>query len=78
MYGLIQMLIHFFFSNESELATAEYNLMIKVTYGSAIKLMHEKTKFRLHSHEVNYGAGSGQQSVTGFPTGDDANSYWVI
>jgi len=40
--------------------------------------MHERTKFRLHSHEVPYGSGSGQQSVTGFPTGDDSNSYWVI
>lgn len=49
----------------------------QITYGSAIKLMHEKTKFRLHSHDVPYGSGSGQQSVTGFPGVDDANSYWV-
>jgi len=40
--------------------------------------MHERTKFRLHSHEVPYGSGSGQQSVTGFPGVDDSNSYWVI
>lgn len=39
--------------------------------------MHERTKFRLHSHDVPYGSGSGQQSVTGFPEVDDANSYWV-
>lgn len=39
--------------------------------------MHERTKFRLHSHDVPYGSGSGQQSVTGFPNVDDANSYWV-
>ncbi|KMT19036.1 hypothetical protein BVRB_2g031310 [Beta vulgaris subsp. vulgaris] len=51
---------------------------VKITYGSVVKLMHEKTKFRLHSHELPYGSGSGQQSVTGFPTGDDANSYWVV
>ncbi|ONK60439.1 uncharacterized protein A4U43_C08F18470, partial [Asparagus officinalis] len=49
---------------------------VEVTYGSLIKLMHEKTKFRLHSHDVPYGSGSGQQSVTGFPDVDDANSYW--
>lgn len=49
----------------------------QITYGSVIKLMHEKTRFRLHSHEVPYGSGSGQQSVTGFPNVDDANSYWV-
>ncbi|KAL2936690.1 Stromal cell-derived factor 2-like protein [Bienertia sinuspersici] len=40
--------------------------------------MHERTKFRLHSHDVPYGSGSGQQSVTGFPDVDDANSYWVV
>ncbi|KAF2287270.1 hypothetical protein GH714_039500 [Hevea brasiliensis] len=28
--------------------------------------MHERTKFRLHSHDVPYGSGSGQQSVTDF------------
>jgi dolichyl-phosphate-mannose--protein O-mannosyl transferase len=49
----------------------------QVTYGSVVKLMHEKTKHRLHSHDVAYGSGSGQQSVTGFPEGDDSNSYWV-
>ncbi|CAM8970448.1 unnamed protein product [Rhodiola kirilowii] len=51
---------------------------VEITYGSAIKLMHEKTKFRLHSHEVPYGSGSGQQSVTGFPEVNDANSYWIV
>ncbi|KAL9244725.1 hypothetical protein vseg_018467 [Gypsophila vaccaria] len=51
---------------------------VEVTYGSVIKLMHEKTKHRLHSHDVPYGSGSGQQSVTGFPNVDDSNSYWVV
>lgn len=51
---------------------------VEITYGSVIKLMHEKTKYRLHSHDVPYGSGSGQQSVTGFPNVDDANSYWVV
>ncbi|KAF3778816.1 Stromal cell-derived factor 2-like protein, partial [Nymphaea thermarum] len=51
---------------------------VEITYGSVLKLMHEKTKFRLHSHEVPYGSGSGQQSVTGFPNVDDANSYWIV
>ncbi|KAL0429737.1 UNVERIFIED_CONTAM: Stromal cell-derived factor 2-like protein [Sesamum radiatum] len=49
-----------------------------ITYGSVIKLMHERTKFRLHSHDVPYGSGSGQQSVTGFPDVDDSNSYWFF
>ena len=39
--------------------------------------MHERTRFRLHSHDVPYGSGSGQQSVTAFPNVDDSNSYWV-
>jgi dolichyl-phosphate-mannose--protein O-mannosyl transferase len=50
---------------------------LQITYGSTLKLMHDKTKVRLHSHDVAYGSGSGQQSVTGFPQTDDSNSYWV-
>jgi dolichyl-phosphate-mannose--protein O-mannosyl transferase len=50
---------------------------VQVTHGSVIKLQHERTKFRLHSHEVPYGSGSQQQSVTGFPGVEDANSFWV-
>jgi len=49
-----------------------------VTCGSVIKLMHDKTKAKLHSHDIAYGSGSGQQSVTGFQGGDDANSFWII
>ncbi|KAJ8446570.1 hypothetical protein Cgig2_019723 [Carnegiea gigantea] len=59
-------------------AAASSSEGVEVTYGSVIKLMHERTKFRLHSHEVPYGSGSGQQSVTGFPGVDDSNSYWVV
>ncbi|KAK3121449.1 hypothetical protein QOZ80_8BG0653560 [Eleusine coracana subsp. coracana] len=57
---------------------ADPESVVEITYGSVIKLMHEKTKFRLHSHDVPYGSGSGQQSVTGFPNVDDANSYWIV
>ncbi|TVU42360.1 hypothetical protein EJB05_08762, partial [Eragrostis curvula] len=57
---------------------ADPESVVEITYGSAIKLMHERTKFRLHSHDVPYGSGSGQQSVTGFPNVDDANSYWIV
>eukprot|EP00897_Mesotaenium_endlicherianum_P006125 jgi/Mesen1/5540/ME000280S04660 len=49
-----------------------------VTFGSVIKLQHDRLHMKLHSHEVTYGSGSGQQSVTGFTGGDDANSYWVV
>lgn len=49
-----------------------------VTCGSWLKLAHQATSFRLHSHEVKYGSGSGQQSVTAFPQGDDPNSYFQV
>lgn len=53
---------------------------ILVTCGSVIKLQHDKLKHHLHSHEVayGYGRGSGQQSVTGFPGKDSADSFWAI
>ena len=50
----------------------------QVTCGSLIKLQHVNTNVNLHSHEISYGSGSGQQSVTGFSGGDDANDYWAI
>ena len=43
-----------------------------------IKLKHAATGFDLHSHEISYGSGSGQQSVTGFQDTSDANSLWVV
>lgn len=49
-----------------------------VTCGSVLKLAHSQTNIRLHSHEVRYGSGSGQQSVTGVTDTGDANSYWVV
>ncbi|GAB4854680.1 Stromal cell-derived factor 2-like protein [Ancistrocladus abbreviatus] len=65
-------------SSSSATTTSAASDGVEVTYGTVLKLMHEKTKFRLHSHEVPYGSGSGQQSVTGFPDVDDSNSYWVV
>lgn len=49
-----------------------------VTCGSLVKLMNTRHSVRLHSHDVKYGSGSGQQSVTGVDLADDANSYWRI
>lgn len=49
-----------------------------VTCGSSIKLVHEDTRFRLHSHEINYGSGSKQQSVTAHGSRNDPNSYWLV
>ncbi|KAG0311439.1 hypothetical protein BGZ99_010168, partial [Dissophora globulifera] len=49
----------------------------KVTCGSTIKLTHEKTQHKLHSHQIPYGTGSRQQSVTAVPGKDDTNSLWT-
>lgn len=49
-----------------------------VTCGSALKLFNVDYKVRLHSHDVKYGSGSGQQSVTGITIPEDINSHWVI
>ncbi|KAG8455915.1 hypothetical protein GDO86_001925 [Hymenochirus boettgeri] len=49
-----------------------------VTCGSVVKLLNTRHNVRLHSHDVKYGSGSGQQSVTGVESSDDANSYWRI
>eukprot|EP00096_Caligus_rogercresseyi_P010667 TRINITY_DN3972_c0_g1_i1.p1 TRINITY_DN3972_c0_g1~~TRINITY_DN3972_c0_g1_i1.p1 ORF type:complete len:214 (+),score=74.60 TRINITY_DN3972_c0_g1_i1:76-717(+) len=49
-----------------------------VTCGSTIKLLNVHHKVRLHSHEVKYGSGSGQQSVTGIDLKEDVNSHWVV
>lgn len=49
-----------------------------VTCGSSLKLYNQRQGIRLHSHDVKYGSGSGQQSVTGSTSSDDHNSYWVV
>ena len=49
-----------------------------VTCGSVIKLMNANHKVRLHSHDVKYGSGSGQQSVTGTIMKEDVNSHWTV
>ncbi|XP_056677327.1 stromal cell-derived factor 2-like protein 1 [Monodelphis domestica] len=49
-----------------------------VTCGSVLKLLNTRHGVRLHSHDVKYGSGSGQQSVTGVEGSEDANSYWRI
>jgi len=64
------------FTEEDELA--EDQSVKSVTCGSVIKLKHVGTGYRLHSHEVSYGSGSKQQTVTGFPNKDDNNSFWIV
>ncbi|KAG2459215.1 SDF2 factor, partial [Polypterus senegalus] len=49
-----------------------------VTCGSVLKLLNIRHNVRLHSHDVRYGSGSGQQSVTGVTSVEDSNSYWMV
>ncbi|KAK2581353.1 hypothetical protein KPH14_008119 [Odynerus spinipes] len=49
-----------------------------VTCGSVLKLMNVDYNVRLHSHDIKYGSGSGQQSVTGTDVKEDGNSYWLV
>lgn len=49
-----------------------------VTYGSAVKLASTQHAFNLHSHEISYGSGSGQQSVTGTANEGDEEDLWMI
>lgn len=43
-----------------------------------IKILNSDYGMRLHSHDVKYGSGSGQQSVTAIELKEDVNSHWVI
>ncbi|XP_060572187.1 LOW QUALITY PROTEIN: stromal cell-derived factor 2-like [Ruditapes philippinarum] len=49
-----------------------------VTCGSTLKIYNSYHNVRLHSHDVKYGSGSGQQSVTAVESSDDHNSYWQV
>ncbi|ODM96880.1 Stromal cell-derived factor 2 [Orchesella cincta] len=50
----------------------------EITCGSVFKLLNTAFKIRLHSHDVKYGSGSGQQSVTGTDVKEDVNSNWQV
>lgn len=62
----------------NNLSTSASETIDHVTCGSVIKLENEaKPEVRLHSHDIKYGSGSGQQSVTAVEN-QDTNSYWSI
>ncbi|XP_049887155.1 stromal cell-derived factor 2 [Pectinophora gossypiella] len=60
-------------SQGTEGSKAEY-----VTCGTILKLFNTDLRLRLHSHDVKYGSGSGQQSVTAVDVADDHNSHWLV
>ncbi|XP_010875236.1 stromal cell-derived factor 2-like protein 1 [Esox lucius] len=71
----IKSFLVFFLCSNCDGRETEFNY---VTCGSLVKLLNTRHNVRLHSHDVKYGSGSGQQSVTGVESADDANSYWRI
>ncbi|XP_022062571.1 stromal cell-derived factor 2-like protein 1 [Acanthochromis polyacanthus] len=73
--GFIKSLLFLLLWSICEGSESELN---SVTCGSLVKLLNTRHNVRLHSHDVKYGSGSGQQSVTGVENADDANSYWQI
>ncbi|XP_022905943.1 stromal cell-derived factor 2 [Onthophagus taurus] len=79
MKNIIDLFISFFLVNTicnfSTIAGAKQRY---VTCGSVVKLMNSDYRVRLHSHDVKYGTGSGQQSVTGTEVQEDVNSHWAI
>eukprot|EP01026_Neomeris_dumetosa_P081811 TRINITY_DN925_c0_g2_i2.p1 TRINITY_DN925_c0_g2~~TRINITY_DN925_c0_g2_i2.p1 ORF type:complete len:232 (-),score=19.46 TRINITY_DN925_c0_g2_i2:312-1007(-) len=51
---------------------------VQVTCGSLVKLQNGNSGYYLHSHEISYGSGSGQQSVTGINTANSAEDFWMV
>jgi len=49
-----------------------------VTCGSTLKLTHKEANKQLHSHQIGWGSGSGQQSVTTQNLLNDQNDLWTI
>ena len=59
-------------------ARAASKHLTDVTCGSVVKLVNANFMSKLHSHDVKYGSGSGQQSVTGADDGEEGSSYWQV
>ena len=49
-----------------------------VTCGSMLTLVHSDTGYALHSHQINWGSGSGQQSVTAEKAEQGAQNMWLV
>ena len=76
LFPFLLILLHHVYAKEDPVD--EEHKVETVTYGSIIKLEHVETGYRLHSHEIAYGSGSRQQSVTCHSSTGDSNSLWII
>ncbi|XP_053601221.1 stromal cell-derived factor 2 [Plodia interpunctella] len=73
LLGVVPVILLICYFQASQASKAEY-----VTCGTILKLINTDLKLRLHSHDVKYGSGSGQQSVTAVDVSDDHNSHWQV
>ena len=64
--------------DDEELEDHYEGWMEPITLGSLMKIRHQNSGHLLHSHEISWGSGSKQQSVTAYPTLGDANSLWQL
>ena len=51
---------------------------LPILYSSVLKLRHSDSQFSLHSHGINWGSGSGQQSVTCHDDRSDTGGYFSV
>ncbi|GEQ69630.1 hypothetical protein JCM33374_g3303 [Metschnikowia sp. JCM 33374] len=54
------------------------NTAVDVSYGSTVTIKHHRLDEYLHSHDSRYKSGSGEQQVSMYGFGDDANNEWVL
>ena len=49
-----------------------------LTCTTTARIQNKASKFHLHSHPINYGSGSGQQTITGLESKTDVGSLWIF
>lgn len=76
-YSTIQV-ICFIIASTRVLESFASQPLSEVTCGSSFKLINANFLTKLHSHDIKYGSGSGQQSVTATDDNEDADSYWQV
>lgn len=77
---LFVILISCIFIN-SHMSAEEINQAVDskaITCGSILRIQNIMTKFHLHSHQLTWGSGSRQQSITSVNDSDDSNSLWIV
>lgn len=61
----------------TDVAADDANL-VRLTYGSAISVIHVKTNYKLFSAKISWGSGSGMQAVTANDDSYDNSLLWIL